>query len=364
MSADQNQYIINKNNQIFKITISLLQIISLIIFKSFIIYLIINILLTILNNYCLSKIVDKNYEYIKYKGYKLSSIEKKEIKRYIGAGFFHKVGSVIVSNTDNILISTFVGTIYVGIYSNYLMILGFISVFLNQIFIGLTGSVGNLSANYTNKTKSLNYFYLITYFNSFLVIISMLLFLNLVNPFIELWIGREYVLSFGIVVLITNNFYLRLLRNPGLMYLSVMGLNWNTRYIPIAEATINLVVSILLLKYIGLAGVFLGTLFSTICTVLWSEPYILFKVGFKENPILIFKRYILYYINFILSIVLTLFLNSFISVSGFHGLIIKAFITIIVTFLIFITTTNRLTEFKELFKLAKTFILKIQFLQK
>ena len=50
---------------------------------------------------------------------------------------------------------------------------------------------------------------------------------------------------------------------------------------PLIEAGINLVVSIIAVQKIGLAGVFLGTIISRVCTTMWREPYLVFKYIFK-----------------------------------------------------------------------------------
>ena len=48
----------------------------------------------------------------------------------------HKLGNVVVNNTDNLLISSFVGVISVGIYSNYFLLIGSVRQVLDQIFSG------------------------------------------------------------------------------------------------------------------------------------------------------------------------------------------------------------------------------------
>ena len=56
----------------------------------------------------------------------------------------HKLGNVIVNNTDNLLISSFVGVVTAGIYSNYYLVIGSIRQVLEQALLGVAASVGNL----------------------------------------------------------------------------------------------------------------------------------------------------------------------------------------------------------------------------
>ena len=46
----------------------------------------------------------------------------------------HKIGNVAVNNTDNLLISSLVGVISAGIYSNYYLVIGSIRQILDQAF--------------------------------------------------------------------------------------------------------------------------------------------------------------------------------------------------------------------------------------
>ena len=59
---------------------------------------------------------------------------------------FHKLGTVIVRNTDSLLMSSFVGLLSVGIYSNYKLVLSGINNLMDKFSNAFTGSLGNLGA--------------------------------------------------------------------------------------------------------------------------------------------------------------------------------------------------------------------------
>ena len=67
----------------------------------------------------------------------------------------HKFGYVAVSNTDNLLISSFVGVITAGIYSNYYLVIGSVKQILEQVVQGVAASVGNLGATEIQKRLKL-----------------------------------------------------------------------------------------------------------------------------------------------------------------------------------------------------------------
>ncbi len=191
----------------------------------------------------------------------------------------HRVGGVVVDGTDNLLISAFVSLSSVGIYSNYVLIKSSIDQLLSQLFTAITASVGNLNAVSTSD-KSYKVYQSIFFLNVWIYGFCSIVFLVCINQFITLWIGKEYLLAEGIVLLITINFFLIGIRKSTVMFKDTQGLFWNDRYKPYAEAIVNLIASIVFLKIFGFIGVLLGTLVSTITTCFWIEPYVLYKYSF------------------------------------------------------------------------------------
>ena len=78
-----------------------------------------------------------------------------------------------------------------------------------------------------------------------------------------------------------------------LIFKESMGLFWYDRYKSIIEAILNLVTSILFVFQFGVAGVFLGTITSTVLTSLWVEPYVLYKYRLQKPVFPFFLRYAL-----------------------------------------------------------------------
>ena len=117
------------------------------------------------------------------------------LKRYLLVEF----SSAIVTSTDNLLISAFVSTIILGLYSNYIMLINVVNTIINRILDSLVGSVGNLIA-----VESIERVYLIfkrvLFINYWLVAFSSMSFFILANPYITLWIGKSYLLSSGIII--------------------------------------------------------------------------------------------------------------------------------------------------------------------
>lgn len=271
-----------------------LQIFVLVVYHDFILFLLINIATTVLCNVCISVRADKRYPYLKDKdAAPLTEQEKKGIFSNIRAMLMHKIGAVIVNNTDNLLLSAFVGLASVGGYSNYYLLIGSVRQMLNQVYQGITASVGNLGVT-EDEGHVRQVFEAVFFIGQWMYGFAFICLFELLNPFIEISFGKQYVFPDVTVFVLCVNFFLNGMRNATLTFRDSMGLFWYDRHKAIAEAVLNLGLSLLLVNWLGVTGVFLGTLLSMALTSLWVEPYVLYKHGFHKSCAGYFGRYILY----------------------------------------------------------------------
>ena len=145
VDAHQMSYITVLYHNGFLVLQDICQIVILLCTKNFILFLMIAVFCTFFGNICMSRKADKMFPYLKEScnGH-LPKEEKQQIVRNVKAMMMHKIGTVVVSNTDNLLISSFVGVISAGIYSNYYLLIGSIRQILDQVLQGVAASVGNL----------------------------------------------------------------------------------------------------------------------------------------------------------------------------------------------------------------------------
>lgn len=272
----------------------ILQILVLILWKNFILFLLINIFTTVVCNVCISRKADKLYPYLREKEVQpLPKPERKEIFQNIRAMLMHKVGTVIVNNTDNLILSAFAGLASVGSYSNYYLVIGSIRQLLTQVFQGITASIGNLGVT-ENKERVKKVFEAIFFLGQWMYGLAVICLYEIINPFVEMSFGKQYLFSREVVFILCVNFFINGMRNAALIFRDSLGLFWHDRYKAIAEATLNLIISIVLVKQLGVVGVFLGTLISMMLTSVWVEPYILYKHEFQMSCAGYFARYLVY----------------------------------------------------------------------
>lgn len=191
---------------------NLMQIVILAVTHNYILFLICQIAFILIENICNSIIANKMYPYLREKNIeKLDVEEKKKIKNNVFAMLFHKIGSVVVNSTDSIIISKYIGLVAVGIYSNYYMITNALVIITNQIFDAIVASIGNLGT--TNDTKKINGVFDRIFFLNYWVFGMLASAMAVVmNDFITIWVGEEFVFDIYTTYIIIISFYLRGMR--------------------------------------------------------------------------------------------------------------------------------------------------------
>ncbi len=360
INADQKGYIIAKYNLVFNIIATILKIIVLQVTQNYILYLLVELGIFILQNIYNGKIVNDKYPYIKIKQkYNVDKATKENLIVNVKAIFLHNIGSYCIFGTDNILISSFVGLTTVGIYSNYTMITNQLSALINTVMNGIEASVGNLIAT-ESKEKSYKIFK-VTYLINFWIYSLIVIFLyNLLEPFINWWLGKGLLLDRLAFVFILVNFYLTGLRSSINIFKSKAGIFVNDKYLPLIESVINLGVSIVLVKYFGLAGIFMGTTISTISIPLWTQSKLVYNKVFDKSVLEYFKRYIFYIIIALMTGIVTTYTCGLVSGDGFISLIQKGLVCAISVNLIYILVFYKTDEFKYILNIVKPIIRKVK----
>ena len=205
----------------------------------------------------------------------------------------HKIGSTVVSSTDNIIMSMYVGMTAVGMYSNYSLIIQVIQNTLTNLLGSFIASIGNFTLSVENKDSYL-LFKRLRFANMWIAVVCTSSLYLLINPFIQVVWGKELVFSKSVVVILCMNFFLFSSRAVNGAFSSASGMFRYDRVRPLIEAVLNLVISVVLAKRLGIAGVFLGTIISSGLTVWWREPYLLYKNLFNEKLGSYFSSYVLW----------------------------------------------------------------------
>lgn len=358
--ADQKNYLVAVNDFIFLLIMNIIQIAGLYFFSNFTIFLIIQILFTLAGNISISIITDKKYPLLKKVKPEMIEPElKKEIKRNVIGNMSSKLGGVIVMGTDNILISGFVGLTAVGIYSNYSLIVVSVQNLCKQITNSITASLGNFAVS-GDKSRAGSLYSNHLFINHTLIYFFSTIMFSVINPFVSLWVGEDYTLPLLTVILVMINFVIQVYRNTNIVFIESFGLYWQQRYKPIIEAGMNLFVSLALLIIfkLGINGVLLGTIISSIGFVFWFELYIVSRYALRQNMSTNIFRYLKYFIELSFSIVVIFLCNGFEIFnfdSNFINLIFKCIFSFVLALIIYLIMYFKTTEFRFILTVVKKF---------
>ncbi|WP_336527346.1 hypothetical protein [Bacteroides acidifaciens] len=355
--AHQKEYINSKNIVFFAIVKDIVLIVVLYVTTNFYFYLLAQIGITILSNIAISRKTDKLFpEIAKYKKEKVPKQELKVIIRNTLAMLCHKIGSVIVSGTDSILISSFVGIATVGVYSNYKLICYCLQQTTIKFTNSVTASIGNLAVS-ADGDKVIAVFRKLYFINFTLAFFVSCFFYTLSNAFIKIWIGDSYLLDDACLLIITIDLFIYQIRQPAIVIINAYGLFWPIKWKSIWEAVINLLVSLYLVigLKLGILGVLLGTMISTLATNIWWEPFVAYRYGMRTKQKGYYKELIKSFISFFIAIVILHFsvkyINGFVGISLIMILLISALVATFVLLVVYFLFYSRNEEFKYATKL-------------
>ena len=307
--ADQKKYLLNNFTVISTIILNVLQGLFLILYKNFIVFILIRIFITLAVNIVTYKYTSKRYPYLSQEtNGTLDLSTKNNIIKNIRALFLANISVYLIFGTDSLMISFFLSTVMAGIYSNYSLIVNAIKSLISQVFTGITSSYGNLIILDT-KQSIIENFYTQMFLNFWLSSFSSISLIILLNPFIDIWLGEGLQLTALNLILIVTAFYLDTMRSTIESVKSAAGLYSPYsfyKYWIVIEAIIKISVSIVLVKFLnlGLNGIFLGTILSLIFSSC-IFPINVYKYVFTKSSSK-------YYINMLTYTILTIIIGMFV----------------------------------------------------
>ena len=316
--ADQKNYQINIIHMSYSIVVNILQLTLLALTRNFYLYLGIKILMRIMENLAIHFVVRKQYNYLnKINSSKLDKKLEKDIFKKIRALLLHKIGGFIVMGSDNIIISKFIGLVEVGLYSNYYLIYRAGEQLIGQAVSALTPTVGHkLATDKANKT--FNIFRKIRFINFCMACIAATLFFTCMQPLIKVWLGDQYILDILTVAMISLNLFQRLQRYTYSTFKEAAGIYHEDRFIPLVESVLNIVASILLLHFFGLAGVVMGTTISGLALWGYSYPKFVYKGIFGRSYLQYIRETLGYIFIFIICAALSYFTTQMLTVDNVY----------------------------------------------
>lgn len=315
-------------------------------------------------NYILNYILTvKAYPDIRIKN--VSPIDKEtmlSIKSNLKGMIYHKFSYVVLQASDSLIISSFIGTLILGVYTNYTLFTSNLILFFSVVSTALAGGIGSLLAE-NNREKSYKIYQDLKFAFFWLAGFCSICLFVLLNPALNLWANLaswdksvNWTFDIFTVSIIVLNFYIYSSRVITGTFRESVG-NFNKdRFKGVVEAIINLIVSILLVKPLGIAGVLIGTIVSCLCTSLWVDPYMIYKYGFNKPLRSHFKDIAIYTFVTICAGGCTWLVCSFIDDVGVWSFILKLLVCIVIPNIIYLISYFKTQSFKDIIGYIKAFL--------
>lgn len=281
LNAYQRTDVINYISSITTLGLNLAYVTILFIFPNYYLYIIFLPIFTILNNLITSRTVDKMFPQYKCKGTITDTMRKSIWKKITGLAI-QKVCEMSRDMFSSIFISTFLSLAFVGIYNNYFMIMNAITGMMAIITNSMIGAIGNTVATTTTEEN----FKILQKFNCMFMWVSTIVatcFFSLLQPFMKIWMGEQYMFGNTTVILLTLYFYVLRMGDIRSIWVSAVGLFWEIRWRAVIEASLNLVLGFTFIRIWGVNGLLFGTLISLFFINFIYSSSITFKYYFGYN---------------------------------------------------------------------------------
>lgn len=293
VTAKQEARKITAFSTFFSFSTTIIQILIVLTVESFLLYLLANSLMIVVQKVVVNLYILKHYpETALRDASRLEEEDAKTIWRKSKSLAVHKIANLSISQTDSLIVSYMIGVKEWGFVSNYLMLKNTIGGITSQIYSAILPSMGDLVAC-ENKQTQLHTFYVYDFVNFWMYGFCFVALATLSSPFVSIVFGASRVLDPATVFLFFLNFFVGGLRDPVSILREANGAYENDKIYTVLSAVVNLVSSIVFVLAMGLPGVFLGTLCSTV-VVLIARPIILFNRTYGTSSLPYFKKMAIY----------------------------------------------------------------------
>lgn len=327
--AHQRVDIINIIKSIILVITYIVQLITLVVFRNYYLYLLINIASQIFFNLIIAYSSKKHYPKYKPCG-NVQKEERKEIFKKVCDLFTAKIGGIFNNSADQIVISAFLGLEILAVYQNYYFIistvLSFFYLFFNACHAGI--------ANYliTNKSEeNSKLLYNINYIAFFGLNFCCVSIMCLTQPFITLWLGQDFLLSISFLIFFVLYFSAEIIPRTLILFKDAAGLWHKDRFRPLIVSFVNLFLNVLVVKHFGLIGVTLSTI---IAMLFVGFPWLLVNIDRNLFKIDI-KKFLFSILKYIIVIIVNCFITyKIIEILNIHNLLYNLFVSTLLCLII------------------------------
>ena len=328
-----------------------LQIVVLWFFRNYYLYAIVALSIQALTNVVTALCSNKLYPQFKPRG-SVDRVQVQKINRRIRDLFTSKIGSIIYDSADTIVISAFLGLTSLAVYQNYFYILNSITGLIAVVFSACTAGIGNsivVESKEKNYQDLKKFTFIITWIAGFCSVCLLCIY----QPFMELWVGEDLMLSLSAVVCFVVYFFVRQFNALFNLYKDASGMWHEDRLRPLTAALTNLALNLILVQFIGIYGILLSTVLAIVCVGMPWLLHNLFTVIFNKKHIWSYIGRLAKYCSVVLfSCIVTYFICSRINIGSIPTILIRGVICMIAPNAIYYLAFRKTDEYNQSLHLA------------
>lgn len=364
LTANQRNDVLSKTQIILSIAKYLIQMIVLLIWKNYYLYVIMLPIYNLAFNGINAIISKKMYPQYSCKG-QIEKEKLQEIKKRVAGLMIHKIGTTTRNSFDSIVISAFFGLVIVAKYNNYYFIMLTVATFFGTLIQSIQASVGNSVAVETveknfNDLKKFQLIYL------WVGGLCTALLMCLYQPFMMIWVrDTKMLMSLSEVISWCLYFYLLLQGDLISVYNNAAGLWWfgKTRYI--LEAVCNLALNIIFGKLLGTFGVILATILTIFIFSTIYGTIVVFRHYFGIDKVKVYFRQLsIYFIAMIITVAICYSICNRFPITmrvstGMIYIVLRAILCLIVYSLIYTLLICKTSEYSGSVEFVKRNVFKL-----
>lgn len=303
LTADQKNYLVAIYFQSAGLIKTALQIFLAYHYRNLYVWVAIEFIFGIIGCIILNWKINKEYPWLQTNIRNGKSILKQypEIITNTKQIFIHKIKDFLLTKSDELFVFIFVSLKMVAYYGNYMIVITKISFLFKSVLDSVNAGIGNLVAE-GNKDNMMKVFWELMTIRHFIAGLLCFSIYHLLEPFIILWLGNEYVLDHIILVLLVIYIYIDNSRGVVDIYNHSHGLYADT-WSALVELFLNIIITICLGHFYGIVGILLGKIISVFFIIIFWKPYYLFSAGLKLPVTIYWNGAIRYYVIFGISFI-------------------------------------------------------------
>ncbi len=357
-NAEQKNYIQTNIITVFSLVSMLAQVIAIIVFREYWVYLVVQTIFVILQCLYSSIYLNNKYPIFAEKKTKLAKKDKDDFTSNLSSGVMYKLSEVLILQTDDVIISGMLNVNVTGVMSNYKVLIGYIEKFTKPVLDNTGPGLGNFIATESieRKRELIRVYQFLGFWVYGFCAIGLV---TLSTPLIQLWLGADKILSTLTITIFFFNFFFSGLMRAFASIKIAHGIFYDDWYIGFIGAIVKIALSIYLVTLFGLPGLFIGTLASYIVIEI-GRPIISYKKHYDEPLMKYFIRNIKYLIvGLATGILMYLLINLIVYPLTLSSFIIATVAVIFIPNIIWVGVFYRTKEFKYFLNIFKNIIAKI-----